>query len=309
MPMFNREGYFRRLVEDAYRSPGGPSHLLIRHRFNQWFGSERDLLPTRLRRAFVHRTLKAARGIAGGAVGADLGVHAIGIGDLKIRCLKTDTNTASVFLFGQSDNLALFRIYAERIAPGSAAIDVGANVGMHALVMSRQAGPEGLVYAFEPSEALIRRLRENLAINGVSNVTVIAQAAGARTGVIGFIDRSAETNIGKSSVDASGARQVPVARLDDVVDDARPVSLIKIDVEGYELEVLRGAASVLRTHRPAVVMEFNADAYRLGDVLQALPYEVAAFRVPDTLRGTLQRVEPSRQALATCNLLLVPTAH
>jgi FkbM family methyltransferase len=117
------------------------------------------------------------------------------------------------------------------------------------------------VYAFEPLTVNVQRLKRNLALNGLTGrVTVVSAALGERKG-------SMQLTI------AGVSEHVAIARLDDVVGDR--VSVIKVDVEGMEPEVLRGATRVLWHDRPRVFAEAHTedDVARIVAVLRPLGYE------------------------------------
>jgi len=272
---------FDALVAQAMAAPDGVAHEKIRRRAFEWIGLRKSLRPARLRRRFVHHVLKAVRRQASGSLLSTLGVHPIGVDGIRIECLGSDSNTASVYLFGFSDNLPLYDVYRTYITPGSIAVDVGANVGMHTLVMAHYA-THGQVYSYEPSPAIYARLSRNIALNRVQNAELRMLAVSDRPGRVGFADVSARPNIGTSHVDAASDTTVPAVTLDDEMAAAASVNLIKIDVEGYELEVLRGARKVLAACRPAVVLEFNGASYSLPDLCACFPYPVRIVCLPDT---------------------------
>jgi FkbM family methyltransferase len=270
-------------------------------------GLQRNHRPARLRRRFIHRILKAVRRLGPTSRPVSLGEHPVGVGDIRIECLTSDSNTASVYLFGFSDNLPIYEIYREWIAPGTVVIDVGANVGMHSLVMAHYAA-HGRVYSYEPSPAIYQRLGHNLQINQARNVEPRMLAVSSRPGCVGFADASSKPNIGTSRVDAAAYTTVPAVTLDDELVAVPAVSLIKIDVEGHELEVLRGAGTVLAIHRPAVVLEFNGTSYSLADLCACFPYSVRILRIPDTFYQVIREVHPNSHEPAprTFNALVVP---
>jgi len=137
-------------------------------------------------------------------------------------------------------------------------VDVGANIGNHCLFFSRRFAR---VVAFEPNPLAVDLLRWNLRANGIANVTVHAAglAEHAATAAMSIVDR----NLGASHVvagpagEAAGADrvQVDLLRGDDVLLDEEAVDLVKIDVEGFELGVLRGLERTLERHRPIVLAE------------------------------------------------------
>jgi FkbM family methyltransferase len=163
------------------------------------------------------------------------------------------------------------------LAPGSAAIDVGANVGVYT-VAAALAGAR--VIAVEADGDYIPRLRENLARNGIGDVDVVAAAAGDVDGEAELTiatDRSFSTIKQLASYSPSGeVRRVPVRRLDTIWTDAGEpdVSLVKIDVEGAEVEVLRGAERLLDRCRPALIVEVSETTEpEVRSRLSALGYE------------------------------------
>jgi FkbM family methyltransferase len=141
-------------------------------------------------------------------------------------------------------------------------IEAGANMGVHTIPMARALGARTLL-ALEPQPVIFQQLCANLALNGLMNVTALPYACGSATGAVRIEtpDYLQPGNFGGASVGAPGraaAREaiVQCVRLDDLVgDDAERVGLIKIDVEGMELEVLRGARGILERWRPVLYVE------------------------------------------------------
>jgi len=133
-----------------------------------------------------------------------------------------------------------FRRY---LRPGDVVLDVGANVGLTTLVASRAVGERGKVYAFEPHPAVFAYLEDNLALNGAGNVVAENVALGDREGTARISDmRSDDHNF----IDSSGTGiEVAERRLDQLDTGESRISLLKIDVEGYERFVLEGAAKTL----------------------------------------------------------------
>lgn len=150
------------------------------------------------------------------------------------------------------------------IRGGSTAIDVGANVGAFTIPFAYAVGPTGTVLAFEPLPDNVKRLRANVELNRLSNVRIEAQAVGDREGVA-ELRMSADPAYG-SITDIDVQRgvgtsvSVPVTRLDEFwASLQRPeVSVLKIDVEGGEADVLLGASGLLVSQHPAILVEANA---------------------------------------------------
>lgn len=156
-------------------------------------------------------------------------------------------------------------ICAGRLAlPGSCAFDVGANVGLFAVDLSRAVGPTGRVIAIEPLAATAELLRSHIESSGCPNVEVVVAAAAAVTGQVELLlagdaaQHSTATALpfGWSHV---GSVTVPAVTLDDLWESAgRPrVSFVKIDVEGAEEDVLRGALRMIAACRPSLIVEVH----------------------------------------------------
>jgi FkbM family methyltransferase len=149
----------------------------------------------------------------------------------------------------------------QRLQPGDWAMDVGANTGIITGQLCRAVGPSGRVTALEPLPGNASALRQLRAANGLDQLEVLEVAAGAAATRLALRVPPAE-NSGWASFSATWLHgdtvEVEVASLEAIVDE-RPgrLSFIKIDVEGYEPEVLEGARGALAEHRPVVVMEFN----------------------------------------------------
>jgi FkbM family methyltransferase len=148
------------------------------------------------------------------------------------------------------------------IQPGMVVADVGANIGLLTLVMAWATGPGGRVIAFEPEAVPRSNLEKMKHLNGLSWVEVRDQAVGERAGRLTF---HVSDIIGHSSLyalpDAEEARtvEVEVVRLDDVAP-AKRLDVVKIDVEGAELDVLAGMKSVIAKNPDlAIVAEFGPE--------------------------------------------------
>jgi FkbM family methyltransferase len=150
-------------------------------------------------------------------------------------------------------------------------IDIGANLGWHALHAAQNAET---VVAFEPDPFNAWLLERNLAENGIGNVVVETRAVGAAPG-IATLYRYKSANYGRHSLAADhghGSRHVAVTDLDGAMKGlgfaGRDVALIKIDVEGYEPAVIAGARDTL-TRTAAIILEYSPDLSRAGGLSTA----------------------------------------
>ncbi|MCC7009105.1 MAG: FkbM family methyltransferase [Acidobacteria bacterium] len=171
------------------------------------------------------------------------------------------------------------RILERALKPGDTMIDVGANIGYFAVVASRAVGPHGRVLAFEPQPDVRRRLAANLDLNALTNVTVRSEALGASSGEV-TLYTGPRDDTGLASLrplPESTAVTIPLVRFDDLWDGS-PVRLIKIDVEGAEMEVLAGMAGCLRRDHPDVIAEVTDEYLRaLGSSARAMFDWMTAF--------------------------------
>lgn len=154
---------------------------------------------------------------------------------------------------------ATLQLIDKLVEPGDCVIDVGAHVGHHALRAARAAG-SGRVYAFEPQPYNADRIARNAAASLLANVVTICAAAGetegyARLSLQSDRDRSRLSLKEPGPNDQSAMLEVPLRRLDRFIaaHDIRIIKLLKIDVEGYELEVLRGLGAKLSVCRNVIL--------------------------------------------------------
>jgi FkbM family methyltransferase len=143
--------------------------------------------------------------------------------------------------------------------PGCTVIDVGANVGMHTLPMARRVGPAGRVLALEAAPRMADLLRRTIELNGLDWVELHPVAASDRDGTLRF-NVSAHTSL-SSVLPLDGATEtidIPARRLDTLVAPGERVDLVKIDVEGAELQVWQGMQRIVADNPDiALVLEFG----------------------------------------------------
>jgi FkbM family methyltransferase len=199
---------------------------------------------------------------------------------------------------------SVIRKLASVLHPGMAFVDVGANIGLHSLVAAHRVGVSGRVLALEPQRRVYERLKANIALNNLSQITTLNLAAGAGHSELPLYQLS-QNNDGLATLALSAderssmqenVRMEPLdALIQRVFGDAQP-DVIKIDVEGAELEVLRGATLTFQrsqlTHVFVECIErhlnrFNATS---GMVIQWLVN--AGFKVYGLKAGRWVRLSP-----------------
>ena len=190
---------------------------------------------------------------------------------------------------------ALAAVAAAALPPDGVVLDVGANIGLSALALAPLV-PRGRILAVEPSPRTVAALRRTLALNGLeARVAVEGVAVGAAPGEAAFhaAAHSAGAHLmdpGTLGGDALPQVRVPVETVDALVarHGLARLDFIKIDVEGFETEVLDGARASLARHRPLVFAEFNAwtlQCNRSANPRAVLEDWLARFPVAHALRG------------------------
>jgi len=175
----------------------------------------------------------------------------------------------------------LTELFGHLVRPGDRCVDVGANVGVHTVRLARLTGAGGEVIAIEPDPDTARRARRNIALNGLPNVRIITAAASERAGEMRlYRPDPRDTNRARASLlrhpyltgATATARTVTV----DEVCAGAPVTLIKIDVEGHEAAVVRGAVGTIARHMPAIAFEYAPEL--LDDAVAQTPFRWLAER-------------------------------
>jgi len=204
-----------------------------------------------------------------------------------------NVNTSSylewyIFVFGGHET-SLLHDMLEHIKAGDVAIDCGANIGLHSCPLARHVGPTGRLIAVEPIDEVADRLSANVALNGLANVTLVRKAASSSNGTAEiFPSREKSINRGQASLHPNQnvspeGRAVDVVSIDRLVTELGldRLDLVKIDVEGHELEVLRGARQAIERWRPILyfeLLEENLSSAKVGSdellaFVHALGYE------------------------------------
>lgn len=177
---------------------------------------------------------------------------------------------------------AEFDALGRLLRPGMVVVDVGANIGLHAVFFGRAVGRTGRVMAFEPEPSNFGYLARNVTRNDVPQVETFMKAAGEREGQLTLY--MSEGNVGTHSAAPTGgaALEVEIVRLDEFLRHrADRIDLIKIDVEGYEAQVLDGLRETLERDCPAMMIEFSPELLR------------RCGASPDRVLTTLRRLYPA----------------
>ena len=189
----------------------------------------------------------------------------------------------SLDLYGEYSE-AEIDLFRQIVHSGDIVVEVGANLGAHTVWFAKATSDGGGVIAFEPQRLVFQNLCANLALNHVLNAIPMREACGAAAGtvIIPIVDPRVPQNFGAFTIkqDATDGDAVPLVRLDD--HDIPRCRLLKVDVEGMELEVLQGAAEMIARCRPILYVENDRKekSPELIRYIASLGYEMYWHRPP-----------------------------
>ena len=203
------------------------------------------------------------------------------------------------------------QMFRELVRLGHVVIEAGANIGAHTVDLARLVGAAGAVHAFEPQRIVFQTLCANLALNQLTNVFAYQAALGAECAsiLVPPMDPSVPSNFGGVSLQGVAAGEsVPLVAVDSL--DLPACHFIKIDVEGMEVEVLRGATGTIDIHRPVLYVENDREerSEELLTLLFGLDYAVywhlPLLFNPDNFAGVREDIFP---LVRSANVLCVPS--
>jgi FkbM family methyltransferase len=157
---------------------------------------------------------------------------------------------------------------------GQVFYDIGANVGFYSLLGARLVGEGGRVYAFEPLSRNLHYLNRHILLNKISNVTIVPKALSNYVG-LGYFEVKGDST---SHLSDSGIFGAEVTTLDAFLgwEGVKPPDVMKIDVEGEELNVMEGATKCLSEYHPLIFLSIHSEGLytRLWDFVSTLGYRV-----------------------------------
>ena len=180
-----------------------------------------------------------------------------------------------------------------RLRPGMSVLDVGANVGYHAILTAKAVGITGRVVALEPDPLNYDLLRMNLQRNDIHNVAPIPAAAGPKSG-LAELTRSLD-NVGdhrllrRQDVTEEQVISVPVVSIDQLLPASAVIDVAVIDTQGFDHHVIMGMAELIRRCQPVMLVEFwvegiverGDDPAAVIEQYRSLGYRVSVLDLPD----------------------------
>ncbi|WP_163990844.1 FkbM family methyltransferase [Pyxidicoccus caerfyrddinensis] len=232
--------------------------------------------------------------------------------------LQAHRSTTHMLLYLQGEKfLSDLVLIAPHVRPGMVAFDVGANIGYLSLYLRSRIGPDGQLHSFEPEPDNFAELDANLRRNGLDNCHAVQAAVGSQEGMLTF----APGLNGHVPEDGAPGISVPVVTLDGFIakHGVPRVDFVKIDVEGFELDVLTGMKDVLaRRDKPILYIEVHGrgefprgDPRRVCELLEGHYRNIRAYVSPDDfkarqghVRRVLNRLSPFDSIERQCRVEL-----
>ncbi|RZK26360.1 MAG: FkbM family methyltransferase [Flavobacterium sp.] len=201
-------------------------------------------------------------------------------GNFRIHLNTRNYIECAIYYIGDYEFTAK-QYFKKYINKGNTIIDVGANIGFHTLYFAELTGMSGKVIAIEPIPVNIRSLRNNVALNGLSNVQIYERAFANENKTLNIHIDQAEKNPGSFNLydHKDQNTEIICVKGDDLLNEigAGKIDFIKIDVEGYEFEALKGLKHTLEQSKPIIIFEFDRN-YQLknaGDPAEIFNFLVA----------------------------------
>ena len=226
---------------------------------------------------------------------------------------NSETIGSEIFKTGVYD-LALTEVLCRLIQPGDFVLDIGANIGYASLLSSIRAGNNGNVWSFEPNPLLMEKLNANIKLAKHANIKLFpfALSDSDKRGYLAFPDIYRQ-NEGTAYVGMEkNARtfDIDLKKLDNLLPEKRIVNVLKIDVEGHELQVLKGSQKILKNKRIINIVYEDFDEYpsKVANLLMEYGYTIFRLekgwfnlnlRNPDSI-SNISRWDPTNY-LATLN--------
>lgn len=202
--------------------------------------------------------------------------------------LKFNTGESCPELALGTYEVPIQNIFTQHLKPGNVFYDIGANVGFFSIIAAKLVGDGGKVYAFEPGEGNASSIRHNARLNNFNHIEVIEKAVSHTSGEGQLLLAKYSGGHALATADAppdlAGEVTVDLVSIDDLIAQNKiaPPNFVKIDVEGAELDVLKGMTETIKTARPAIIYEVDdgdRTAYErkyqeLADFFKSFDYQV-----------------------------------
>ena len=202
--------------------------------------------------------------------------------------LKFNTGESCPELALGTYEVPIQNIFAQHLKTGDVFYDIGANVGFFTIIAAKLVGATGKVYAFEPGQGNASSIRHNAELNNFNQVEVIEKAVSHSSGEGQLLLAQYSGGHALATADAppdlAGEVTVDLVSIDDLIAQKKiqPPNFVKVDVEGAELDVLKGMTETIKTYQPTIIYEvddgdraaYERKYQELESFLQSLNYQV-----------------------------------
>lgn len=177
----------------------------------------------------------------------------------SVLCFPGSGSAGNVFYGNQYFELEEMTLLRRVLRPGDGFIDGGANIGVYSMLAASLVGPSGRVIAFEPFPTNADRLAASAALNGFDQIETRKAALAEKSGTVSFVVSRDVSNRIQTRTDADADTvTVEATTLDDAITDLPPFTVVKLDLEGSEIDALKGATRLLGEGGPAIwIIEWN----------------------------------------------------
>ena len=215
--------------------------------------------------------------------------------------LKFNTGESCPELALGTYEVPIQNIFTQHLKSGDVFYDIGANVGFFSIIAAKLVGDTGKVYAFEPGKENAQSIRHNAQLNSFSQIEVIEKAVSNTSGEGQLLLAEYSGGHALATADAppdlAGEVTVDLVSIDDLIaqNKIEPPNFVKVDVEGAELDVLKGMRETIKTHKPTIIYEVD-DGDRTG--YERKYRELANFF--ESLNYQVTQTEDSYDAIDWC---------
>lgn len=203
---------------------------------------------------------------------------------------------------------------------GDCFVDVGANIGVMSIFASQQVEIEGKILAYEAHPKTVELLKENIQLNQLANIQVYQYALGSTESSTKIYDNWQINRGGASLIvknEQSVSYDIKVHCLDSVFPENTIPKVIKIDVEGFELEVIKGACSIIQKFHPILIIELSenrknvhASSTEIIDLVKSLgDYQIYKLKGGKERKSKLIEITSDDQLPEHDNVICIPEIH
>jgi len=194
----------------------------------------------------------------------DYSVQFVEVNGYKMKILPRDKGISEELLMFKTHEPISTKLISSELKSGMVCLEVGANIGYYTLLESKVIGDSGKVVAVEPSPENFEKLKQNLSLSNVKNVLPFNFACGDKNGKIKFLiseksNRCTTLDENYLATPSDNIIEVPVKKIDDFLNENKieKVDFIRMDVEGYERQIIKGMEKTLDKYNPMIQIEVH----------------------------------------------------